>query len=289
MYPIKGVDISTHNWKDSPVDFAALKAAGVKFVIIRTGYGDDYPDQHDVRMEQGIRGCEEAGLPWGVYHYSYATDRAGGLREANHCLRLLNGRKPVYGVWFDMEDNVTLGGDLAGAADAFCQAVQAAGLYAGVYANYYWFKDYLTDPVFDKYDRWVAQYNYKCDLKKPYGIWQFTDKLVIGGKKFDADYAYKDYPALTGKKEEVDMTVEEVKKLVEETTAKAVKTALDKLGLPKEEKVYNTLEELPNWARDDIREMMDKGIIKGTGNGKLGMTQSEIKSAIISWRMRGVS
>ena len=39
-------------------------------------------------------------------------------------LRLLNGRKPLYGVWFDMEANSTLGGDLPGAAEGFCETME---------------------------------------------------------------------------------------------------------------------------------------------------------------------
>lgn len=191
---VKGVDLSVHNGK---VDFAALKRAGVQFAILRAGYGGDYPGQQDSKFEEYIRRCEAAGLPWGAYHYSYARDRAGALAEAKHFLRLLKGRKPAYGAWFDMEDDTTLGGDLAGAAEVFCGEMEKAGLYAGVYSNYNWFTHYLTAPVFDKFDRWVAQYNPTCDLKKPYGIWQFTDGWVVGGKEFDCDWAYKDYLALT--------------------------------------------------------------------------------------------
>ena len=37
-----------------------------------------------------------------------------------------------------------------------------------------------------------------CECAKPYGIWQNTDRLTIGGKAFDGNFTYKDYPALTG-------------------------------------------------------------------------------------------
>lgn len=125
---VKGVDISEFN---GSVDFTALKNVGVQFVIIRTGFGSDYPGQQDKRFSENVQKAEASGMPWGVYHYAYATTRAGGVAEANHCLRLLNGKKPSYGVWYDMEDNSTLKGDLAGAADGFCATIEAAGLYAG--------------------------------------------------------------------------------------------------------------------------------------------------------------
>ena len=66
----KGVDISEMN---GSVDFAALKSAGVEFVIIRCGFGSDYINQDDKRFEENIRKAEAAGMPWGAYLYSYAT------------------------------------------------------------------------------------------------------------------------------------------------------------------------------------------------------------------------
>lgn len=192
---IKGVDISEFNGK---VDFNLLKSNGIQFVIIRTGFGSDYPGQQDKYLEQNIKGCEAAGLPWGVYHYAYAKTRQGGIDEANHCLRLLNGRKPSYGVWYDMEDSSTVNGDLNGAADGFCSTIQNKGLYVGIYANLNWWNNYLTGSAFSKYDKWVAQYNSTCQYKGSYGIWQFTSSLSIGGKNFDGNWAYKDYPSFTG-------------------------------------------------------------------------------------------
>lgn len=265
-----GVDLSYANGN---VDFSALKKAGVEFVIIRCGYGSDYPGQQDTQFEANVKKAETAGMPYGVYHYAYAKDAAGGKAEAEHALRLIGSRKPAYGVWYDMEDGSTIGGDLAGAAEGFCSALQSAGLYAGVYANLYWWNNYLTSPVFDRFDRWCAQYNNTCDLKKPYGIWQFTDKLVIGGKNFDGNRAYKNYPALTGEQEESDLTKAETLALINET-------------LEKKNPTYHTLEQVPRYWREDIKEMVDAGIITGNSADDLGLTRTEAKSAVINWRTK---
>ena len=181
---IKGVDISEFN---GSVNFSTLKNAGVKYAIIRTGFGSDYPGQQDKRFSENVRKADAAGMPWGAYHYAYAKTRQGGIDEAKHCLRLLNGRKPLYGVWYDMEDNSTLGGDLLGAAQGFCDTMEAAGLYAGVYASLNWWNNYLTAPGFNQYDRWVAQYYSECQYKGSYGIWQYTSTWSIGGKNFDGN------------------------------------------------------------------------------------------------------
>ena len=49
---------------------------------------------------------------------------------------------------------------------------------------------------------------------------------------------------------------------------------------------YNTLAEVPDYWRKDIQELMEKGVISGVGGGKLGMTHSDCKAAVIAKRIR---
>lgn len=255
---VKGVDISEFN---GSVDFSTLKNAGVKYAIIRTGFGSDYPGQQDKRFSENVRKADAAGMPWGAYHYAYAKTRQGGIDEAKHCLRLLNGRKPLYGVWYDMEDNSTLGGDLLGAAQGFCDTMEAAGLYAGVYASLNWWNNYLTAPGFSRYDRWVAQYYSECQYKGSYGIWQYISTWSIGGKDFDGNWAYKDYPsivkAMTGEKtpekEEDDMTAEEVKKIALEAIQEYVAAQAKK--------------DTPEWAKSAVEEVKAAKVMNGDDTG----------------------
>ena len=124
----KGVDISEHN---GAVDFAALTQAGVKFAILRLGYGSDYTSQDDAQFAQNVRKAEAAGMPWGAYLYSYAKDASMAQSEARHALRLLQGRKPLYGVWYDVEDSQIAGADLVATCQTFCAAMEAAGAVRG--------------------------------------------------------------------------------------------------------------------------------------------------------------
>lgn len=163
----QGVDISEHN---GAVDFAALTQAGVKFAILRLGYGSDYTSQDDAQFAQNVRKAEAAGMPWGAYLYSYAKDASMAHSEARHALRLLQGRKPLYGVWYDVEDSQIAGADLVATCQTFCAAMEAAGLYAGIYASLSWLTTKLNSPQLDPYDKWVAQWNSACTYPKPYGI-----------------------------------------------------------------------------------------------------------------------
>lgn len=255
---VKGVDISGPIAPCTAVD---LKAAGVQFVICKTGFGSDYPGQQDSGFAANVKLLEAAGIPWGAYHFSYAKSRQGGIDEAKHMLRLLGGKKPLYGVWFDMEANSTLGGDLPGAAEGFCETMEAAGLYVGVYASTSWWKNYLTSPVFDKYDKWVAQYYKECQYDGPYGMWQYTNGWVIGGRNFDGNWAYKDYPsiikAMNGEKEpekeEPDLTKEEVKKIARQE----IEDYLAERGK----------KPVATWAQEAVDYVKAEGLMVGDADG----------------------
>ena len=43
---------------------------------------------------------------------------------------------------------------------------------------------------------------------------------------------------------------------------------------------------MPSYWRADIKELVDKGIIAGTGGGKLGLTKSDCKAAVLAKRIR---
>jgi len=241
-----GVDISENN---GAVDFTALKNAGVKFVLIRCGYGDNIADQDDSRFFENVKKAQAADIPYGVYLYSYALSTAQAKSEAAHALRLLGQiAKPAYGVWFDMEDadgykarnGMPSNDTLVKICEAFCVELEAQGYHAGIYAALSWLDNQLNDARLDKYDKWVAQWNSTCDYRKPYGIWQYTDKLVIGGRNFDANYAYKDYPALTGEKPQKEET----------------------------EMRYNKIADMPGYAQPTITKMVKKGFIGGSGKAK---------------------
>ena len=132
MHQTKGVDLSEHNGN---VDFAALRAAGVEFVLLRLGYGSDYAHQDDARFTENWEKAEAAGLPWGAYLYSYATNTNMAQSEADHALRLLQGKTPLYGVWYDVEDPQISSADVVSTSRTFCSALEEAGYYTGIYAS----------------------------------------------------------------------------------------------------------------------------------------------------------
>ena len=181
---MKGIDVSEHNGN---INWAKVAKSDVDYAIIRVGYGDNYTYQDDTYFKKNVQGCIDNKIPFGVYIYSYAVNTSMAKSEANHVLRLINGLKLDFPVYFDMEDNSQLNGTnraTRGAiAKTFCNTITAKGYKVGIYANLDWWNNYLTDKAFNnsKWYKWVAQYNSQCDYKGTYQMWQSTSSGVIDG------------------------------------------------------------------------------------------------------------
>ncbi|MGN1361763.1 MAG: GH25 family lysozyme [Eggerthellaceae bacterium] len=214
------IDVSEHN---GVIDWAKVKAAGVKYAIIRCGYGSNQRNQDDACWAYNIKNARKAGIRCGVYLYSYAYNTTMAKSEANHVLRCLKEAGITPGklglpVYYDLEETrngkaYTQGHyisktTLASMAKAFCGKLSSAGYKVGVYANTYWWKNLLTSKVFksSSWYKWVAQYNKRCDLPasrsyaKYLDAWQFTctgSVSGIEGSTVDVSYLYR-IPKLPG-------------------------------------------------------------------------------------------
>ena len=92
-----GIDISEHNGNIDLSNYVG------QFVIIRVGWGSFTADKKFVR---NVQECKRLGIPFGVYHYSYALNPETAKREAEAVLKAIEPYKHdiKVGVWFDMED-----------------------------------------------------------------------------------------------------------------------------------------------------------------------------------------
>ncbi|MBO5129240.1 MAG: hypothetical protein J6B95_02700 [Oscillospiraceae bacterium] len=191
-----GIDVSHHQGK---IDWEAVAADGVGFAILRCGYGENIPEQDDRCFEYNASECQRLGIPYGVYLYSYATTPEQASIEADHVLRLIEGKTLSYPIYYDLEDDSTIGSDHAAIATAFCEKISAAGYPVGIYANLYWWTTYLTDPCFDNWYRWVAQYRTFCDYEEEFHIWQYSRSGIINGIDGNVDMNFQiGYPSNHG-------------------------------------------------------------------------------------------
>jgi len=197
------IDVSGH---DGLIDWDSAKEH-IEGVIIRIGYGDDYAYQDDKQAVQNMDECERLGIPYGVYIYSYAMTMQETESEISHTLRMLKGRNPVRGVWFDMEDadeyKKNHGMDVYSEEDRtlltdicirFIEEMHSRGYITGVYANYDYYKNVLdTNRLYmtEGFNMWLAHW----DVEEPdmdCMMWQFG-AYRIGDHEFDGNIYYADY------------------------------------------------------------------------------------------------
>lgn len=79
-----GIDVSHHNGK---IDWAAVRAAGVDFAIIRVGfrgYGDKGTLKLDSRFNENVEGALNNGIQVGVYFYSQAVTVYEAVKNAGY-------------------------------------------------------------------------------------------------------------------------------------------------------------------------------------------------------------
>ena len=191
----EGVDVSVYQGN---IDWNKAKADGIEFAIMRAGYGK-YVSQKDKYFDQNMKNAKAAGLPCGVYWFSYALTPEDAIKEADACYEVIKNYKLEYPVSFDMETESQMKlpkETVAQIIEAFCGRMESYGYYTTLY-TYASFLNYkVDDRIFDKYDIWVAHYNTsKPAFNRNYGLWQYFCTGSVWGitGNVDRDYVYLDY------------------------------------------------------------------------------------------------
>lgn len=250
---LQGIDVSV--WQ-SDIDWQAVKDDGIKFAMIRAGYGANAVDK---KFHRNISECNRVGIPCGVYWFSYATSVDEVKREAMYCLEAIKDYKVDYPVCYDLEydtvryakgKGVTIDKAMATSfVKAFCDTIEAAGYIPAVYTNKDYYVNMLEMSELSKYDLWYAWYSKKLDETKGVDIWQFTSEGRVAGvsTQVDCNYSIKDYMG-------ADKIDEEVESL---------------LG-KKADSQGRELDNTPTgYALSAVKKAVDKGVIKGNEIGNL--------------------
>lgn len=201
---MKIIDISSAGQRDA--NLAEAFANGISAAIFRMGYGSDIASQDDTEFEENVRRCEEAGKPWGAYLFSYAIDEAHVRGEIAHVKRLLQGKNPKLGVWYDIEQGPETdykvrngfidsqhGDELTAWAHLFIDAMQADGYRAGVYCDYYHATRIMDLSGIEH--KWIAYYKsnpQESDPPMQCDLWQYTSTESVPGvdETTDVNYVY---------------------------------------------------------------------------------------------------
>jgi len=181
---MNGIDVS---YVQKNIDWQKVKQAGIGFVFARIGYGKEL-SQKDVMFESHYAGAKEADLLVGGYHYSYAINTEGALKEAENCLAMLEGKTLDFPIAYDIEEvkQFTLSPEeLYRIYKTFANKIEAAGYKCILYTNKNWLinKWNRTRLAEEGVSIWMAQYNRtmtyngKCKI----AIWQNSSSGDIEG------------------------------------------------------------------------------------------------------------
>lgn len=210
-----GIDVSHHQPSiDWPTVAKELyKANGSRkqgFCMVRAGYSKRTGKGGlvvDSSFYSHVQGCQENGIPFGVYFYCYDESPAAARVTAQAVVELLKPYKPEYPVYYDVEYekyNTSCGAaannELIKAA---MEVLEGAGYYAGVYCSRDFFQRYTDLAGLKAYDKWEAAYVKTDSADVDNGIWQYSAKNALGltgfGTSLDCDIAYKNYPYIIRK------------------------------------------------------------------------------------------
>ena len=192
-----GIDVSKWN---GAIDWSAVKASGVKFVIIRCGYrgSDSGVLVEDSKFRSNIQGAAAAGLKVGVYFFSQAINEVEAVEEASMTLAMMQGYGVSLPVFIDTEFTTNRNGRADGldkaarsaVCRAFCETIRSGGYTPGVYCSKAWLGPSVDLNVIGGYKIWMAHYVEQTDYTGHYDLWQFTKNGSIAGIQGSVDMNY---------------------------------------------------------------------------------------------------
>lgn len=247
-----GIDVSS--WQGT-IDWEKVADAGVEFVFLRGAYRGTSLGAlaKDLRFEQYIKGAKAAGLKVGVYVYSQAITPEEGREEAEFLIELVKDYEIDLPLVIDYE-YYGYGGRLYNAkltdrertdiCLAFCEAVEAAGYDAMVYANASMLKD---DMVAQELDRvWLAHFTKKTNYSGEYQFWQCSDSGSISGISGNVDLDFW-----------FDVEPENESDPFRDVTGE-------------------------HWFYDTVMEAYEKGIVSGLGDGVFGPYDNAQRGQVVT-------
>lgn len=201
MAAIKGIDVSKHNGN---INWKKVKDDGIKFVIIRAGFGSSTIDE---KFEEYIKGAIKENIDVGIYWFSYAISEEKARLEAIKCMEVIEPYKDkiTYPVFYDFEydsvsyakkQGVSINKTKATAfAYAFLKEIEKGGYTPGLYTNMDFSNNYFFKSLQRDYDLWIAQYSSRCSYSESHVMWQYSENGRVSGIEgnVDLDYCYKKY------------------------------------------------------------------------------------------------
>ena len=168
-----GIDIS--RWQGD-IDFNKVKNAGCEFVIMRIGYSEEGELFLEKYYEQNIERAKSAGIPVGLYVFSYESTEEQVRASTRMLLKQIEGMDLELPIVFDWENfshfqqyGISFQ-ELNHLYDVFEEEVTAAGYDSMLYGSKFYLQNVWkhtdTRPI------WLAHFTSQTNYEGQYSIWQ---------------------------------------------------------------------------------------------------------------------
>ena len=199
MQAYHGIDVS---YAQGKIDWQKVKAAGIQFAFVRCGYCRwDGSVKLDEQYHRNMQEAAKAGIPAGIYLYSYAKTPEAAARAASETLELAKDYKVEMPIVFDIEDELyrTFSAqENTAIARAFLERIAEQGYYPMLYSYKSFAETLLNMDGLKDFDFWLAHYTSQTSYTGPHTVWQYSAKGTVDGISGDVDlnWCYTDYLTL---------------------------------------------------------------------------------------------
>lgn len=209
-----GIDISKWN---GGIDFNKVKNAGIKFVVIRAGFG---VSGIDPLFKANYNAAKAAGLHIGAYWYSYACTKSYLDVEIKAFLKAIQGMKFEMPIYWDIEEGWVID-NINYVIPTVCTALEKAGYFAGYYTSAS-VNASVSDENKKRFTSWIAHWGKKAGTYKPLHQYSSTGEISGINGNVDLDFCSVNFPSI--------ITAKKLNNMGINTSDNRIKDAIDKIN-----------------------------------------------------------
>jgi lysozyme len=180
-YPIRGIDISSHN---GMMNLDAAASDGISFIFIKASEGTTFRDSN---FRLNYDKARHAGLSIGAYHF-FRFD-CDGVEQAVNLLSAIGNRQLDLGVAIDVEANSNpknipielINNRLTAMADY----LNLRGYRVTFYSNKAGYYDYISES-FKGFPLWICAFS-ETPINTEWTFWQYNHRGHVKGINGDVD------------------------------------------------------------------------------------------------------
>ena len=180
-YPIRGIDLSSHN---GMLSFEGVREDGIEFVFLKASEGTDF---RDTNFRLNYDKARKADLKVGAYHY-FRFDR-DGVSQALNLLRTIGARQLDLGIAVDVEDAGNARGvprdSIRERLSEMIDYLNLRGYRVTIYSNRDGYYDYLKED-FRGFPLWICSFQ-SVPINDDWTFWQYYHHGKVKGIKGEVD------------------------------------------------------------------------------------------------------